>query len=121
MNAMRTVSLILLGALLGGCSAHTRINAGVGGGVAAPPAGTSVSRGAIGVDVRSGSAAGAIIGIAAIGALLGVIANDDVRHVRAVTPDLRSDPVPEMLETRSVNLQDCTRPIADLSANLRCR
>jgi len=28
---------------------------------------------------------------------------------------------PPMNETRTVNLQDCTRPIEDWSANLRCR
>lgn len=28
---------------------------------------------------------------------------------------------PPMDETRTVNLQDCTRPIEDWSANLRCR
>ena len=30
-------------------------------------------------------------------------------------------PAPPMDETRSVNTQDCTRPIEDWSANLRCR
>ena len=30
-------------------------------------------------------------------------------------------PAPPMDETRSVNTQDCTRPIVDWSANLRCR
>jgi hypothetical protein len=30
-------------------------------------------------------------------------------------------PAPPMDETRSVNTQDCTQPIVDWSANLRCR
>ena len=30
-------------------------------------------------------------------------------------------PAPPMDETRSINTQDCTRPIEDWSANLRCR
>ncbi len=30
-------------------------------------------------------------------------------------------PAPPMDETRAVNMQDCTQPIVDWSANLRCR
>lgn len=30
-------------------------------------------------------------------------------------------PAPPMDETRAVNLQDCTKPIEDWSANLKCR
>ena len=30
-------------------------------------------------------------------------------------------PAPPMDETRTVNAQDCTRPIADWSANLKCQ
>ena len=30
-------------------------------------------------------------------------------------------PAPPMDETRSINAQDCTQPIVDWSANLRCR
>jgi hypothetical protein len=30
-------------------------------------------------------------------------------------------PAPPMSETRIVNVQDCTQPIADWSANLKCR
>jgi hypothetical protein len=80
-----------------GCASHTRISAGEGG-----TAGVRV-----GVDIQSGSAAGAVIAIGALGAIYG--SGSD-----------RTKP-PAMLEGRKVNEQDCTKPIEDPSANLRCR
>jgi hypothetical protein len=92
---IRRLSLALL-FLIAGCASHTRISAGGGG-----PAGVRV-----GIDVRSTSAVGAVIAIGALGAIYGSGSEPDP---------------PRLLEGRKVNEQDCTKPIADPSANLRCR
>jgi len=83
--------------LAAGCASHTRISAGGGG----------ASGVRVGLDVHSGSAVGAVIAIGAIGAAYGS----------------GSEPTkpPPMLEGRRVSEQDCSRPIEDPSANLRCR
>jgi len=92
---MRRLALAL-SLLIAGCASHTRISAGEGG-----PAGVRV-----GIDVRSGSAAGAVIAIGVLGAMYGSGSEPDP---------------PRLLEGRKVNEQDCTKPIEDPSANLRCR
>lgn len=79
-----------------------------GSGVSAPgfvPPGTSVSGGSVGVNFQGASTAAALIGIVMLGA---------ATHAPEVSP-------PVMDETRRVQLVDCTQPIADWSANLRCR
>lgn len=89
--------IIAFAVLAAGCASHTRISAGEGG-----AAGVRV-----GLDVQSGSALGPIIAIGALGAVYGS----------------GSEPTkpPAMLEGRRVNEQDCSKPIKDPSANLRCR
>lgn len=89
--------VIAFAVLAAGCASHTRISAGEGG-----PAGVR-----FGLDVHSSSAVGAAIAIGAIGAAYGS----------------GSEPTkpPPMLEGRKVSEQDCSKPIKDLSANLRCR
>ena len=89
--------VIAFAVLAAGCASHTRISAGEGG-----AAGVR-----LGVDVRSGSALGAIIAIGALGAM-------------SASGGAPASP-PAMLEGRSVSEQDCTRPIENPSANLRCR
>jgi hypothetical protein len=89
--------VIAFAVLATGCASHTRISAGEGG-----AAGVRV-----GVDVRSGSAVGAVIAIGALAAIYG-------------SGSERSSP-PALLEGRTVREQDCTKPLEDPSANLRCR
>jgi len=89
--------VIAFAVLAAGCASHTRISAGEGG-----AAGVRV-----GLDVHSGSALGPIIAIGALG-------------VMSASGGEPAKP-PPMLEGRRVSEQDCTRPIEDPSANLRCR
>ena len=89
--------VVAFAVLAAGCASHTRISAGEGG-----AAGVRV-----GADVHSGSAVGAVIAIGVLGAIYG-------------SGSERSGP-PALLEGRTVREQDCTRPIENPSANLRCR
>ena len=94
-------------ALLCAACSHSAINV-QGGGIGSPgvvPPGTTVSGGSLGIHVNGGSAAAVLLGIAVLG-----IAS----HAPEVSPAV-------MDEARRVQLVDCTRPIADWSANLRCR
>ncbi|MEO8145848.1 MAG: hypothetical protein ABI654_16690, partial [Betaproteobacteria bacterium] len=72
------------------------------------PAGGVSTGGA--VQAQGQSTLGILI---AIGILMGVSYASDRQ--------LPDDPVPPMDGNRSVNEQDCTKPIVDRSANLRCR
>lgn len=96
MARMRHLVLVLA-VLAAGCASQTRISAGEGG-----AAGVR-----FGLDVHSGSALGPVIAIGVIGAAYG--------------SDSEPTKPPPMLEGRRVGEQDCTRPIEDPSANLRCR
>jgi hypothetical protein len=107
---MRALGLALL-VVLAGCASSTASSVRVGGPPVAPPAPNSGY-----VIVDGGLAAGATVGIstatanaiAAVG-ILGflVVANDWL-------------PAPALRADRTVNLQDCTKPIANWTANLRC-
>lgn len=88
---------IVLSMLAAGCASHTQVSAGAG----------SASGTYLGIDVRSGSAVGAIIAIGALGAMVG--------------SEGERTQLPALLEGRSVREQDCTVPLEDPSANLRCR
>ncbi|HUJ86723.1 MAG TPA: hypothetical protein VLX30_07725 [Burkholderiales bacterium] len=93
---MRRVA-ILLCTLAAGCASHTQVSVGAG----------SASGTYLGLDVQSGSAAGAIIAIGALGAMYG--------------SGGERGQAPALLEGRTVREQDCTKPLEDPSANLRCR
>ena len=97
-------ALWLLLAALGGCAATTSLSSG--GTVSGVVPGTSVSGASIGVHVESGSAAGALLGLGIVAA--GIYGADDSR-------------VPELDPDRTVNVQDCSQPIKDWSANLMCK
>lgn len=93
---MRRVA-ILLSVLAAGCASHTQVAVGAG----------SASGTYLGIDVQSGSAAGAIIAIGVMGAIYG-------------SGDAPAKP-PPLAEGRTVREQDCTKPLEDPGANLRCR
>jgi len=68
--------------------------------------GAASSSSSAGLNVQaSGSTAAALIGLGIAGAVI----------YRG------TERAPELAPVRRVNEQDCTRPIADISANLRCR
>jgi hypothetical protein len=106
---MKHIAAALIAALLlQGCS-YYQLNAGSAtapaAGAIAP--GTSVSGGSLQVQGGGGSAAAVLI---AIGILAGVAASQPA-----------PPPAPLLAPERRVNEQDCTRPIADPAANLKCR
>jgi hypothetical protein len=88
---------ILLSVLAAGCASSTQVSVGAG----------SASGTYLGLDIQSGSAVGAVIAIGALGAMYG-------------SGDGGAKP-PALMEGRTVHEQDCTRPLEDPSANLRCR
>jgi ABC-type phosphate transport system substrate-binding protein len=97
--------LALLALLVTGCGGHSNVQFASSGSPA-----TGVSTGGS-VSVQGSTALGTLL---AIGVLAGASYHGD--HV--VPPGPR---VPEMDPARRVVEVDCTRPIEDWSANLRCR
>ena len=105
---MKIAAAVLCASLAAGCG-HVRINSNSGGPpVAAPAAGTSVSSGSVGINIRHGSDLSAAL---ALGLLVGIAYGTE--HPQRY--------VPVMDPSRTVREQDCTKPIEDWSANLRCR
>ena len=104
---MRKLLPILAAALAAGC-AHYELNAtsNTAGSAAAVP-GRTVTGGSVQVQAGGSSAAAALI---AIGILAGVAAREPA-----------ASPAPVLAPERRVNEQDCTQPIADPGANLKCR
>jgi len=90
---------LLLALLLAGCHAHTGVSLGPDTSSVAPT----------GIHVRTGTAARALIVLGAMAAIIG--SEDD--YARRAPPEL--DP------TRRVREQDCSQPIEDPAANLRCQ
>lgn len=68
--------------------------------------------------VDGGLVAGATVGISAAAA--NAIAAIGIAGLLVVANDWRLLPPPAMREDRAINLQDCSKPIANWSANLRC-
>jgi hypothetical protein len=101
-------------ALCAGCSVRTSGNVGGGGTPTTQPS----------VQVQGGSGFATLFGLA----ILGVMAYDyEVNGVRyrgnpfITVTDNVPQAAPELAPERKVNEQDCTKPIADWSANLKCR
>jgi hypothetical protein len=97
---MRLGGVIFLILLIAGCS-HASVRFDSGGGTTTTT--TSVS---VGYRGQATAAAWALIGI-------GLIASQN--------SDRASEPPAALDATRRVNEQDCTKPIQDPSANLKCR
>ena len=96
------LSLVLL---VAGCSGRSNVQLNS----STLPSGGVSNGGA--VQVQSQSALGVLL---AVGVLVGASYASD----RGMPP---SAPVPELDSSRRVLLQDCTKPIEDRSANLKCR
>jgi hypothetical protein len=116
---MRALALSLA-LLLAGCGGRSNVQLASN----TVPSGGVSTGGA--VQVQSNSALGVLL---AIGVLMGAsYASDRQREAdgpgyrsNAFLPSQDSVLAPAMNGSRSVNVQDCTRPIVDSSANLRCR
>jgi hypothetical protein len=107
----------LLCALLTGCSSQANVRAGFSGGAGAQAGGASAGS-QVSAHVQSGSVVGTLL---ALGILAAVWYGEDrERYGPGVYPGGTSL-VPPLDESRRVNEQDCTRPIEDGAANLRCR
>jgi hypothetical protein len=98
-------------ALLAGCSSQANVRAGLSG--ASTSAGSQVS-----AHVQSGSVLGTLLAVGILAAAW--YGEDRERYGLGAFPGA-SAPVPPLDESRRVNQQDCTRPIEDRAANLRCR
>ena len=95
--------MILFTVFIAGCS-HGQVQFS-GGAASTASGGTAISSSSAGLNVQaSGSTAAALIGLGIAGAVI-----------------YRSERAPELAPVRKVNEQDCTRPIEDISANLKCR
>lgn len=100
--------LALLAAGCGG-QANVQIQGSGVPGFTTVPAGTAVSGGSLSASIQGGSAAGALLAIGLLGAT--VFSESDRAHNRP----------PALDPGRTVNEQDCSRPIENPSANLRCK
>src|SRR3989475_8184104 len=98
--------MIVFTVFIAGCS-HGQLQFSSGA-ASTTSGGTAISSSSAGLNVQaSGSTAAALIGLGIAGA---VIYRSEA-----------SGRAPELAPVRRVNEQDCTRPIEDISANLKCR
>jgi len=116
----RAVLFLPLIAALAGCSTHayTSISAGALTAGTLPTAGTTISSGYVNVSVASSSAAGALAGIALLGFVFHGHLNGYWDEGRGYGP---GRPIPPLAEDRTIHEQDCSKPIENSSANLRCK
>jgi hypothetical protein len=103
---MRLLACILAAAMISGCATHGQVSGGTG---------------SLGFQFNTSRAALVAVGILAI-----VAENERDEHFPQSNPITAFDPsspraVPPMDASRKVNEQDCSKPIEDWSANLRCR
>jgi hypothetical protein len=115
----RPLALALV-VLLAGCGGHSNVRVNSGGAPSGASAGTSV-------HVQSGTSTfGTVL---AIGILMGMSYGSDRELEYASTrpsgnpfsAPSSSQPAPALDPARRVIEQDCTRPIQDWSANLKCK
>ena len=105
---MKCIAIVLVVALAGGCASSN--------------SGTSVTTGSAGLQVQSNTLAAVVLTGMFVAAVI-----EDARDPRpfpslSVFSDwMRSTPPPPLAPDRPVNEQDCSRPIVETGANLRCR
>jgi hypothetical protein len=106
---LRLLGIVLVAAALPGCASNYIVYGSTFG--AAPVAsGTSIV-------VNGGLVASISLGASAANVLAGV----GIVTLLAAGNGLSPVPAPAMRENREINEQDCTAPIVNLTANLRCR
>ena len=111
MRALGFAPLLALLLVLAGCASSTASSVRVGGPPVVAPAPNSGY-----VIVDGGLAAGATVGIST--ATANAIAVVGILGFLIVANDWR--PAPALRGDRTINLQDCTKPIVDWTANLKC-
>ena len=107
----------LLCALLAGCSSQANVRAGFSGGAGGVAPGTASGGASLTAQIASATVAGTLITVGMLAAAWH--GADRERYGPGAFPS--GAPVPPLDESRRVNEQDCTRPIEDGAANLRCR
>jgi len=117
---MRLVVLLCIAAALEGCASEAAVAVNTGRGVvtAVPPAGTTVYSGGLVYTSTSSSVAGVLAGIAFLGyAFYGreIVRWDELRSLDGTL--VAPAPAPDRL----IHEQDCTKPIENPLANLRCK
>jgi hypothetical protein len=103
-------SVILIAVLLSGCT-HVSVQGSAGGGTTTTGAGVSVS--------YSGSGSAAMWALIGIGLIAAEYGGSRAARERGLEPEAK--PVQPMDAGRKVNEVDCSKPIQDWSANLKCR
>lgn len=106
---------LVLASALAGCGTNVASSVSTGGRVVATPL-PAVSQGA-GAVYATGLFASVTFEISAAAA--NAIAAAGMLAI-AIAADYEIGPPPKMREDRLINEQDCTRPIASSTANLRC-
>jgi hypothetical protein len=122
---MRFVPFLFSASILTACShSQVQLNAGA---ASSSSSGGAISSSGAGVNVQGGgSSAAALIGLGIAAAIVyraetereGYGVRYNANPFMAITDSARA---PEMAPVRKVNEQDCTKPIEDFSANLKCR
>lgn len=107
-NRMMRAWILPLALLAGGCGGHANVQLSSGGSSA---------------GVHGSSSAGTLIGIGVLGAIMYAESDDGGIRYRASPFDAigPARPAPQLDPARRVLEQDCSQPIEDWSANLRCR
>jgi len=115
--ARRIAGALALSLCAAGCGGNSYVSFSSGGSsaVTSVPAGTSAST----ATVQTSSSAGS--SYFALGMML-LLAYDNQKWTEELAKyGYVTVPVPPLDETRKVNTQDCSKPIEDPFANLKCR
>lgn len=107
---MKRCAALVLALLIAGCS-HTSVMVSSGGSTT-----TSYGSASVGISGGGSSVAWALIGIGLIAAELA-----GRRAGESTQPAVASQPSRALDQRRNVNEQDCSQPIKDWSANLKCK
>lgn len=80
------------------------------------------TQGGLQAQIEGGRGLAALLGLTALTAAIFDYERDRMGY-RAFMPlgEARPDPAPPLAPDRTISEQDCTRPIADFSGNLKCR
>lgn len=118
---MRAIALPLVAALLTGCAAQSYTDISVGArAVTAVPVGTTAYTSYVNVSAASSSAAGALTMIALLGFFLHGYQDLDAQHYERRGLFFERS-APELAADRLIHEQDCSKPIENPGANLRCK
>ncbi len=108
----RIAGALVLALCAAGCGGNSYVAASSGG---SPVGGPSNS---VSVSVQGGSSASAYFMLAMMFLMGNAYQQSSQAHgLYGASPG----PIPPMDESRNVNTQDCSKPIEDWSANLKCR